>query len=147
MAKYVKKPIPIEARQYKDESILEFTGENGFIDYVNRLCINTLNGLVICRKGEYIIKGVDGEFYPISESLFKKTYKEYKKPRITMNDVYQQADKIRTLYNNNEAEVGDEISELLNMIEEYDWYHDDEIEQKAMKEEFIESVHTRDDEE
>jgi hypothetical protein len=36
--------------------------------------IKTLNGPVEVFPGEYIIKGVSGEFYPCSEEIFKKTY-------------------------------------------------------------------------
>lgn len=81
MAKYVKKPIPVEVKQYKDESILEWINkdeQNAIIDYLGRLCINTHGGMVPCEKGNYVIKGVEGEFYPIKENIFNKTYVLYK---------------------------------------------------------------------
>jgi len=34
--KYVKKPIPIEVMQYTNESILDWMGNKGAIDYVGR---------------------------------------------------------------------------------------------------------------
>ena len=73
---YVKKPIPIEVMKYEDESILEWMGDKGAIDYVGRLIIETPEGTVTCKKGDYVAKGVMGEFYPIRKDIFKKTYIE-----------------------------------------------------------------------
>ena len=81
MTRYIKKPIPVEARQYIDDTILEWInkdGDNAFIDYVNRLCVHTPMGLVHCDEGCYIIKGIEGEFYPMREDIFNKTYEVYK---------------------------------------------------------------------
>lgn len=36
--------------------------------------IMTLEGVVTARNGDYIIKGVEGEFYPCAPSIFEKTY-------------------------------------------------------------------------
>lgn len=36
--------------------------------------VNTLEGGVYATYGDYIIKGVDGEFYPCKPSVFEKTY-------------------------------------------------------------------------
>ena len=74
--KYVKKRIPIEAVQYTDESILNWMEGNGAIDYVERLVIKTPEGIVTCKKGDYVIKGVMGEFYPIRKDIFLKTYEQ-----------------------------------------------------------------------
>ncbi len=74
--KYVKKPIPIEAEQYDGETVPELLGERGVITYVNKLCVKTLDGTIIgcCEKGDYVIKGVEGEYYPIKKDIFLKTY-------------------------------------------------------------------------
>ena len=74
--KYVKKPIPIEVMQYTNESILDWMGDKGAIDYIGRLIIETPEGVVTCKKGDYVAKGVVGEFYPIRKDIFKKTYIE-----------------------------------------------------------------------
>lgn len=55
--KYRKKPVVIEAIQFIDNAdriieIQEFLG------------------------GDYIIKGVNGEFYPCKPDIFEKTYEE-----------------------------------------------------------------------
>ena len=75
--KYVKKPIPVEAQQYMDDTILEFTGDNAWVDYVDRLWINTLEGQMRCKKGDYVIKGINGEFYPCKKDIFEESYEEY----------------------------------------------------------------------
>lgn len=36
--------------------------------------IETLEGTMRCGKGDYIIWGVNGEFYPCKADIFKKTY-------------------------------------------------------------------------
>ena len=36
--------------------------------------IMTLEGIMTARLGDYIIKGVHGEFYPCAPAIFEKTY-------------------------------------------------------------------------
>lgn len=77
---YVKKPIPVEAIQWTGENkkeIENFCGEAAWFSSDEELGILTLEGMMIATKGDYIIKGVDGEFYPCKEDIFKKTYEEY----------------------------------------------------------------------
>lgn len=38
--------------------------------------IATQDGAMVCKMGDYIIKGVNGEFYPCDSGIFKKNYKE-----------------------------------------------------------------------
>ena len=83
--KYRKKPVVIEAVQFVDteESILKLS-ELGLdpvrIDYADLdnpiLKIETLEGLMIATEGDYIIKGVQGEFYPCKPDIFAETYEE-----------------------------------------------------------------------
>ena len=83
--KYRKHPVVIEAVQFKDteESILELS-ELGLdpvrIDYADLsnplLKIETLEGLMIATEGDYIIKGVQGEFYPCKHDIFKEIYEK-----------------------------------------------------------------------
>jgi hypothetical protein len=76
MAFYRKKPVVIEAEQFNNSAdIHEFCG-----DYVrepvgkNYMEIITLEGIMKASKGDYIIKGVNGEFYPCKPDIFEKTY-------------------------------------------------------------------------
>jgi hypothetical protein len=81
MKKYVKKPIPIEALQYLTTNLKEiqdFIGEfpNKFIATENILIINTLEGDHIVRHGDFVIKGIYGEFYPCKPDIFNDSYTE-----------------------------------------------------------------------
>ena len=86
MAKYRKKPVVIEAVQLKDESIIEII--NWTTDYINieidtdendniiGMIIPTLEGAMKASMNDYIIKGVNNEFYPIKSEIFFKTYEK-----------------------------------------------------------------------
>lgn len=41
------------------------------------LKINTLEGVLLAKQGDYIIKGVNGEFYPCKPDIFEKTYEKF----------------------------------------------------------------------
>lgn len=77
--KYRKKPVVIDAAQWNGKNIDEicsFTGRTGgelMYDH-GRLLIKTLEGDMVAESGDYIIKGVAGEFYPCKPDIFKKTY-------------------------------------------------------------------------
>lgn len=86
MAKYRKKPVVIEAIQFKRdcfEDVKNFVGEN-VVNFRTERCINgksycdieTLEGTMTATEGDYIIKGVSGEFYPCKPNIFEKTYEE-----------------------------------------------------------------------
>ena len=78
--KFRKKPVVIEAMQFTMESkdqCYNFVRCNCFPHFVNgepTLTIETLEGDMIARKGDWIIKGVNGEFYPCKPDIFEKTY-------------------------------------------------------------------------
>lgn len=88
MSIYKKKPIVIEARKYTDDdwniiNLYEWMGlETPSEDYVkdirltydNKLPIKTLEGIMLASIGDYIIKGVQGEFYPCKPDIFHQTY-------------------------------------------------------------------------
>lgn len=77
--KYIKNPIPIEAIQWDGnnvEEVVNFIGKDSAEVRGGSLYINTLEGDMLATIGSYIIKGVNGEFYPCREDIFKKTYEE-----------------------------------------------------------------------
>lgn len=43
---------------------------------VRIMYIETLEGTMKASVGDYIIKGVNGEFYPCKPDIFEKTYEE-----------------------------------------------------------------------
>lgn len=74
--KYRKKPVVIEAvRFFNTADIHEFCG-NKVREQVGKdyLEIETLEGIMRAIKGDFIIKGVNGEFYPCKPDIFEKTY-------------------------------------------------------------------------
>lgn len=78
---YVKKPVIITAVQYTGNNvneIVEFIGKRN-IDYGDHLRIKTLEGEMIANIGDFIIRGVKGEFYPCKPDIFNETYEEYLK--------------------------------------------------------------------
>lgn len=78
--KYRKKPVVIEAIKYEKEHIdraLDFCNNNENIQYNpedNEYYIHTLEGDMKVSEGDYIIKGINGEFYPCKPDIFEKTY-------------------------------------------------------------------------
>lgn len=83
---FVKNPVEIEAVQYlgpfQHDDFLEWIGENARIsqspssDTPDSLEIQTLEGVMRVSNGDWVIKGVEGEFYPCKPAIFVKTYHE-----------------------------------------------------------------------
>lgn len=83
MNQYRKKPIVVEARQLgndydEDCAIVGWSGARavGIDDDVGDaiLAFDTLEGTMLAEPGDWIIKGVQGEFYPIKDEIFRETY-------------------------------------------------------------------------
>ena len=79
--KYRKKPVVIDAVQWSGNNlneILDFMKDkqpNYYEDDEKKLLtIQTLEGNMIASVGDYIIKGVKGEFYPCKPDIFEQTY-------------------------------------------------------------------------
>ena len=84
--KYRKKPVVIEAVQWSGNNlneILDFMKDkqpNYYEDDEKKLLtIQTLEGNMIASVGDYIIKGVKGEFYPCKPDIFEQTYEVVEK--------------------------------------------------------------------
>jgi hypothetical protein len=84
-ARYRKKPVVIEAMQFNNDAksyrVLHWINENRptidspFASWHNgALIIPTLEGDMTASKGDWIIKGVRGEFYPCKPDIFTATY-------------------------------------------------------------------------
>ncbi|MEK4267942.1 hypothetical protein [Bacillus sp. FSL W8-0940] len=83
MAKYCKKPVKVEAVKFEDtaesiSAIAEIAHDNLIrVDYRQKpvvMRIPTLEGVMIAREGDYIIRGIEGELYPCKPDIFEKTY-------------------------------------------------------------------------
>lgn len=81
---YRKLPIEIEAVQLRpgenETGVMEWLDlcEQGYSWNPNHmtLTIETLEGDMRAHMGDYIIRGVEGEFYPCAPSIFDATYEE-----------------------------------------------------------------------
>lgn len=75
--KYRKKPVVIEAVQWKGINITEMEQfASGKVEYTldNCLIVDTLEGTMRAEFGDYIIKGIKGEYYPCKPDIFEATY-------------------------------------------------------------------------
>lgn len=85
MGRFRKKPVEVEAWEFTREAlkstdswvrlygnelhlISQYAGEVLYIE------IDTLEGTMRANLGDYIIKGIQGEFYPCKPGVFKATY-------------------------------------------------------------------------
>jgi len=83
MPKFRKKPVVIEAVRWLNDNwdeLQEFAADCDqkcpivYCGYGSPLVINTLEGDMLADDGDWIIKGVAGEFYPCKPDIFEKTY-------------------------------------------------------------------------
>ena len=73
-----KKPVEVEGEQITHSNIDELAkwceGKVNSTTIGTFIEIYTLEGTMKAYVGDWIIKGVNGEFYPCKDSIFKKTY-------------------------------------------------------------------------
>jgi len=83
--KFRKKPVVIEAIQFIDDSntvlaIQAFMNTHLIVSYKDplhtKLLIETLEGTMEASVNDWVIKGVNGEFYPCKPDIFEKTYEK-----------------------------------------------------------------------
>lgn len=85
MAKFRKKPVVIEARQFFNDGssyeLIHWINEGqaaagrAFANWHNNeIIVPTLEGQHIASPGDWIIRGVAGEFYPCKPDIFAATY-------------------------------------------------------------------------
>lgn len=95
-ARFRKKPVVIEAVQWLGgpesvDSISEWVQANGGkVRYYapgeltnkrgehnfDRIAVETLEGTMLACPGDWIIRGVKGEFYPCKPDIFEATYEQ-----------------------------------------------------------------------
>lgn len=88
MSKFRKKPVIIDAIQISKnnlDDVRDFMGGEAHrnIDFAINygagwVSITTLEGRMVANPGDWIIKGVKGEFYPCKPDIFEATYEEVK---------------------------------------------------------------------
>ena len=89
MSAFRKKPVEIEARQFVKGSTPGHGYENASwcggsfntdvkpsdpSDVRYSISIPTLEGVMTASEGDWIIRGVNGEYYPCKPGIFGKTY-------------------------------------------------------------------------
>ena len=117
MQKFVKKPVVIEAIQYDGANITEIeTFVRGKLptimtsDLGAQLVISTLEGDMKVTKGDYVIKGIKGEFYPCKPDIFKSTYNVIE----DNNGILSEGEKrVRTNFNVSSLKIVDETKQLM----------------------------------
>lgn len=78
--KFRKKPVVIEAVQWNgpedDPALKSFAGM--WVNLIEPRCITTPEGSMKITHGDWIIKGIKGEFYPCKPDIFEATYEPAK---------------------------------------------------------------------
>ena len=80
--RFRKRPVVVEAIQYHPHEncheVAAFMGElpDGRCDETTEpgWAIQTLEGVMFADPGDWIIRGVQGEFYPVKPDIFAATY-------------------------------------------------------------------------
>lgn len=135
MKKYIKKQVVVEAIQWdgtleKALEISQIEGLNSVIEYyltktviigestsnsvntseeIKSFKIKTLEGDMNVSKGDYIIKGIKGEFYPCKEDIFKKTYLDFTE-YVSTNELLTDLDNaLESVENNLQSFLPDEV--------------------------------------
>lgn len=82
MAKYRKKPVVIEAVEWTGKNVDEMyrfmqpSLRELNVQWMEPVKIMTLEGVMEGNIGDFIIKGVQGEFYPCKPDIFEQTYEK-----------------------------------------------------------------------
>lgn len=83
--KFRKKPVVIEAMQFIDQSSINrmcnlwggsFLEVADFDNEKDNFFIRTLEGTMWASRNDWIIKGVNGEFYLCKPDIFEATYEQ-----------------------------------------------------------------------
>lgn len=82
--RYRKKPVEIDAIQWTPSDVCQIVVDEFFAESETSeaihwrsgdvIYIRTLEGLMLAAPGDWIIKGIKGEFYPCKPDIFEATY-------------------------------------------------------------------------
>ena len=155
MKQYRKKPVTIEAVQFdglNPAEIKDFVGEHCEVEIydnevtppVARVIIHTLEGDMEVSKGDYVIKGVKGEFYPCKPDIFEQTYESTE----TLTELEEAARSLlealsKTPYNNKpitDAQII--VKQLLIFLSNPSDYNPDAINEEETPKELEEMANT-----
>ena len=72
---YRKRPVPVEAALVTPENQLDVAAWCGGLCRYNEVIeITTLEGVMTAQMGDWVIRGVVGEFYQCKPDIFERTY-------------------------------------------------------------------------
>jgi hypothetical protein len=82
MPRFTKKPVSIEARRFTNNNEADDAQMNELVAWIGGtafhngtdIFIPTLEGEMRAMCGDWIIRGVNGEFYPCKPEIFEATY-------------------------------------------------------------------------
>ncbi len=83
MTRFCKKPVEIDAIQwtgYNEVEVMAFidAGDDPPAAEYHQLTadfsITTLEGVMLARVGDWLIRGIQGELYPCKPDIFEQTY-------------------------------------------------------------------------
>jgi hypothetical protein len=116
--KYKKKPVVIDAVQWTgenhrevfdfltenafDKESMQVSGEHFYIDHYKvqgGLIIKTLEGEHLASIGDFIIRGIKGEYYPCDPEIFEQTYEKVEDTHIWTGNEWWKGDKTVTVPN------------------------------------------------
>ena len=110
MKNYRKKPVVIQAIQWDGRNTPEVANfmqvELITKNPLGKVEIETLEGTMNASKNDWIIKGVNGEFYPCKPDIFEKTYDLADAPESFLDRVIKE-----------KAELAEKTSKLKDFIE------------------------------
>lgn len=128
--KYRKKPVEVDAIQYTGNNIDEikqFVGAalfekgahypTGGIAWI-KLFIKTLEGDMEVSAGDYIIRGIKGEFYPCKPDIFEATYSAVSETKTGAELIADERADITGIYSDY-LTTADDILKHINSGENY----------------------------
>ena len=78
MGRYRKTPVVIEAIRWTGTNCIEMDDFSGGLENTyhkaGKFFIRTLEGTMVADEGDWLIRGIQGEFYPCKPDIFEATY-------------------------------------------------------------------------
>lgn len=79
MGRYRKIPHVVDAIRYKEynsDNVLYFMGKQSGSRMGGKVYINTPQGRAVLNKGDWVVRGIENEYYPITNERFEKLYEK-----------------------------------------------------------------------
>ena len=94
--RYRKRPVEVEAVQWTGDNYEEveaFLGDSLYPPIVrtSALRVKTLEGSLLASKGDWLIRGIKGEFYPCKPDIFEQTYEPVLSGTESLRDAVRKA--------------------------------------------------------